>query len=88
MTDDDERMQALERAQTAYLLGRSAALYEEILGAIRESIRRDGSGDLVAFAQRVNAALVAFKPCHRDIRAMLSDVGEDKPASPAGGAET
>lgn len=75
MREEDQRAEAVERAQTAYLLGRSATLYEEILAAIRESIRRDGSGDLVAFAQRVNAALVAFKPCHRDIREMLSEGG-------------
>ncbi len=74
----DARTEALRRAETQFLLGQSAHLYEEILAAIRESIRRDGSGDLIAFAQRVNAALVAFAPHHRSIKSALTEPELDR----------
>jgi len=69
----EARADAVQKAEMQFLLGQSAHLYEEILAAIRESIRRDGSGDLIAFAQRVNAALVGFAPHHRAIKSTLSD---------------
>lgn len=74
MSDTDlaeARADAVQKAEMQFLLGQSAHLYEEILAAIRESIRRDGSGDLIAFAQRVNAALVGFAPHHRAIKSAL-----------------
>jgi len=74
----EARTEAMRQAETQFLLGQSAHLYEEILAAIRESIRRDGSGDLIAFAQRVNAALVGFAPHHRSIRSVLNEAGLDR----------
>lgn len=74
----EARADALQQAEAQFLLGQSAHLYEEILAAIRESIRRDGSGDLIAFAQRVNAALVGFAPHHRAIKVMLTEAEMDR----------
>ena len=74
----EARTEAVRQAEAQFLLGQSAHLYEEILAAIRESIRRDGSGDLIAFAQRVNAALVGFAPHHRSIKSVLNGAEQDR----------
>lgn len=80
MTDDDEtrrviRDLSMEKVQALQLARAGHEFYAEIVSAISDTVRPDGSSDIEAFTRRLNEALTRFAPRDHEIQRLLAAQG-------------
>lgn len=81
MVTRDEEMErvlrdlTLQRTQAVRLAKAGHELFSEIVAAVSETMKSDGSGDVTEFSRRLNEALTKFAPRDFEIKRLLENEG-------------